>query len=152
MIPVATLAENRHLIYNKMDGATADLFVYSMGNKQYAAVIGILPNSLRIADVNEPRKLSSGAKDSIRDAGDMNLKGPSGIAHCQGGGRHYAVVAGGDGIRIMYIADPDNIAAACHMSDTGGRDGRFVLNGANDVAIYTPQAAAPTRWRPDSAG
>ncbi len=129
------LDELSHVVDGSKMNLAADLFVYKVGDKQYAAVVGKLSNSLRIVDVTDPRGLGNAAlKDSITDGGDLELDGASGVAHYPTGGRHYAVVVSNedDGVQIVDVTDPDDITAADHLSDTD----ELELDGADEVDIY----------------
>ncbi len=129
------LDELSHVVDSSKMNLASDLFVYKVGDKQYAAVIGKLSNSLRIVDVTDPRGLGNAAlKDSITDGGDLELDGASGVAHYPTGGRHYAVVVSieDDGVQIIDVTDPDDITAADHLSDTD----QLELDGADEVDIY----------------
>ena len=130
------LDELAHVVdSSKMDLAT-DLFVYSVGGKHYAAVVGSLSNSLRIVDVTDPRSLGTAAlRGQITDSDDILLQGPSGVAHYQKAHRHYAVVVtdSEDSVQIIDVTNPNSPTAAGKLRDNADLE----LNGAEDVAIYT---------------
>ena len=130
------LDELAHVIdKSKMDLAT-DLFVYSVGDKHYAAVVATLSNSLRIVDVTDPRSLGTAAlRGQITDNDDILLQSPSGVAHYQTDDRHYAVVVtdSEDSVQIIDVTNPNSPFPAGNLRDNADLE----LNGAEDVAIYT---------------
>ena len=130
------LDELAHVVdSSKMDLAT-DLFVYSVGDKHYAAVVATLSNSLRIVDVTDPRSLGTAAlRGQITDSDDILLESPSGVAHYQKAHRHYAVVVtdSEDSVQIIDVTNPNSPFPAGKLRDNADLE----LNGAEDVAIYT---------------
>ena len=122
------------LSHGNLNGAS-DLIIYSVGNKQYAAVTAENADRLTVVDVTDPNALSSGLKGSIADSSTLELDGPSGVEYYQTNNRHYAVVVSSvdDGIQIVDITDPDNPTAAGYLTDTADLE----LDGAEGVAIYS---------------
>ena len=135
---VGTLVNRPNVLINAaMLGGASDLFIYSVGNKHYAAVTAEGVDRLTVVEVTDPNALGAhgSVKGSIADSGSLLLDGPSGIEHYQTNNRHYAVVvsSGDNGIQIVDITDPSNPTAADHLTDTGA----LLLDGAEGVAIYS---------------
>ncbi len=135
IVNVGRVVNRPNPLLNGQLGGASDLVIYSVGNKQYAAVTAKNADRLTVVDVTDPNALSSGLKGSIADSGSLELDGPAGVEHYQTNNRHYAVVVSitDDGIQIVDITDPDNPTAAGHLADTAD----LALNGATGVAIYS---------------
>ena len=74
------------------------------------------------------------AADNITNTGSLELGGATGIATFESGSSRYAAVTGNsdDGVQILDITDPDDIAATDSITDTINLE----LNGARGIAVY----------------
>ena len=123
------------LIGSSLAGAS-DLIIYSVGNKQYAAVTVEGADRLAVVEATDPDNLAAAnIAGQIIDSGNLELDGPSGVEYYQTNNRHYAVVVSeaDDGMQIVDITNPASPTAAGYLSD----DSSTLLDGAEGVAIYS---------------
>ena len=123
------------LIGSSLAGAS-DLIIYSVGNKQYAAVTVEGADRLAVVEATDPDNLAAAnIAGQIIDSGNLELDGPSGVEYYQTNNRHYAVVVSeaDDGMQIVDITNPVSPTAAGYLSD----DSSTLLDGAEGVAIYS---------------
>ena len=113
-----------------------DMFIYSIGAKQYAVTVSGARKNLVIADVTDPNDLSSAIVGSIVDNDSTVLNNPDGVAYYKRGDKHYAVVTSTgtpQGIQIVDVSDPANPTAADSPSDNG----ELLLRDSSGVDVWT---------------
>ena len=105
----------------------------------------IVPLSLSVtADATSSFNIDT--KDSISDTSSRELDEPHGIAifthESDGTTTTYAAVTAfkDDGVQIISMANPENLTAVGHISDTSDRE----LDGAWGVAIFTHESDGTT--------
>ena len=115
-------------------GGARSIATFTSGGSTYAAVAASGDDGVQILDVTDPYSVT--AAGSITDSsGDLELKGPRGIAVFVSGNSTYAAVAAynDNGVQILDVTDPSSITAAGKIDDNTGR----VLHGAWDIATFT---------------
>ena len=111
-----------------------DVATFTSGDSTYAAVTAYFGDGVQILDVTDPSDIT--ATDSIGDTETRELSGAFGIATFTSGSRTYAAVTAlwdDDGVQILDVTDPYDIAAAGSIGDTRTLE----LSGASDVATFT---------------
>ena len=111
-----------------------DVATFTSGGGTYAAVTAYFGDGVQILDVTDPSDIT--ATDSIGDTETRELSGAFGIATFTSGSRTYAAVTAlwdDDGVQILDVTDPYDIAAAGSIGDTRTLE----LSGASDVATFT---------------
>ena len=83
--------------------------------------------------MTDPHEIT--AAGSITDDADLELDGASGITVFESGSRTYAAVAAfdDDGLQILDVTDPHEIAAAGSITDDAGT---LELDGASGTAVF----------------
>ena len=116
----------------ELEGASG-IAIFRMGGGTYAAVAASRDNGVQILNVTDPANVT--ATDQIADIGARELRGASGIAIFQTGGRTYAAVAASadNGVQILDITDPANIVARDQITDDGTNT---ALRGASGIATF----------------
>ena len=115
-------------------GGARSIATFTSGGSTYAAVAASGDDGVQILNVTDPYSVT--AAGSITDSsGDLELKGPRGIAVFVSGNSTYAAVAAynDNGVQILDVTDPSSITAAGKIDDNTGR----VLHGAWDIATFT---------------
>ena len=112
-----------------MDGANG-VATYEIGAKDYAIVTGSNSDSVRVVDVSTPATFA--LKDSLADSAALALDRPNRVEVYTIGAKHYAVVASGEGLQIIDVTDPDDIAAAGDLTISDG-----IFSALNSVALYS---------------
>ena len=115
----------------KLVGARG-IATFQIGTHTYAAVAANFDDGVQILNVTDPRDIT--ATDQVGDGGSRKLNGARGIATFLAGGHTYAAVASNDddGVQILNVTDPRDIAATYQISDGGSRE----LNGARGIATF----------------
>ena len=115
----------------ELSGASG-IATFQIGNHTYAAVASLGDSGVQILNVTDPTDIT--ATDQIRDGGNLELGGASGIATFQIGNHTYAAVAAGsdDGVQILNVTDPTDIAATDQISDGGSR----LLDDPRGIATF----------------
>ena len=111
---------------------------FGSGGSTYAAVTAEDDHGVQILNITDPSDIT--AAGSINDTATLLLKYPTDIATFAAGGSTYAAVASrvDDGVQILNITDPSDIAPAGSIADPGDilhRDA-FELNGAWGIAVF----------------
>ena len=116
------------LLLNGARGITT----FKSGGSTYAAVASSDDKGVQILNVTDPSAITTAG--SITDTGTLELDGARGIATFTSGGSTYAAVASSvdDGVQILNITDPFDIAATDKMGDGGNRE----LDGAQGITIF----------------
>ena len=104
-----------------LDGAWA-IDTFESGGRTYAAVTSsYYYNVIQILDLTNPYNITA-ADGMAADVDIVHLYGASDITTFESGGRTYAAVASSDddGIQILDLTDPHNIAAAAGITSDDG--------------------------------
>ena len=112
-----------------MDGASG-VAVYEIGAKDYAVVTGSFSDSVRVVDISTPTSFV--LKGSLEDTAALALDHPNRVEVYTIGSKHYAVVASEEGLQIVDVTDPDNIAASGDLTISDG-----IFNKLHSVALYS---------------
>ena len=125
---------------NITDGGTLELkgangiATFKSGTGTYAAVAAYDDNGVQILNVTDPTNIT--ATDSIDDSDDaaLELEGARAITTFKSGTDTYVAVAarGDDGVQILNVTDPTDIAATASITDGG----TLKLKGANGIATF----------------
>ena len=89
-------------------------------------------------NITDSPGLNLPAAGSITDAGTLKLLGARAITTFESGGSTYAAVASfdDDGVQILDITDPFNVAEAGSIADDGTNNDELELNGARGIATF----------------
>ena len=124
------LATGNHVIdATAMDGASG-VAVYEIGAKDYAVVTGRNSDSVRVVDISTPTTFA--LKDSLADTAMLALDRPNRVEVYTIGAKHYAAVASDEGLQIVDVTDPDDIAASGDLTISDG-----IFNKLHSVALYS---------------
>jgi hypothetical protein len=131
---VATDAETDGLTFTELEGARG-VDTFTIGASTYAIVASLENDGVQIIDISDPANIV--ARDTLVDAGGLELDNPYGVDTFTIGASTYAIVASyvDDGVQIIDISDPANIVAT--DAETDGANGFTELDGAFGVATFT---------------
>ena len=107
--------------------------IFNSSGHTYAAVASRGNHGVQILDVTNPSKIIH--TDSIMNSTGVNLDGAWGITTFKSGEHTYAIVGSGhgDGVQILNVTNPYNIAAAGSIADNTTT---LNLDGAGHLAIF----------------
>ena len=114
----------------ELDGARG-IAVFESGDSRYAVVTGYNDDGVQTLNITDPDSITP-ADRIIHTPGSIYLDAPHGIAIYESGDSRYAAIAvtDTDGVQILDITDPHNIAAAGSIINSTN------LNGAWDIAVF----------------
>ena len=122
-------ADNGAVDSDTMDGASS-VATYEIGAKDYAVVAGSISDSVQVVDISTPSSFT--LKGSLSDGDALALDGPFDVAVYAIADKRYAVVGSGEGLQIVDVSDPDNVAASGDLTISDG-----IFNQVDAVAVYS---------------
>ena len=113
-----------------LDGAS-DVEVFERGGRAYAVVAASGDDGVQVIDITDPNRPA--AAGSLSGSRHHYLHSPSDVAVFERGGSAYAVVTAfnEDGIQVINVTDPDNLAAAGKQ-----RYGASGHNGLSGITVF----------------
>ena len=107
---------------------------FTVNSKTYLAVASFSDNGVQIIDVSDPADIT--ATDALDDDSTLVLGGAAAITSFMANSKPYLAVAAhsDNGIQIIDVSDPANIAARDSLDDT---DGTYELDGPYGITSFT---------------
>ena len=124
------LSSNNHVLDNDTMDEASSVAVYEIGAKDYAVVTGRGSNSVQVVDISTPTSFAK--KGSLSDGDALALVRPYAVEVYTIGAKHYAVVGSAEGLQIVDVTDPDNLAASGDLTISDG-----IFNELHSVAVYS---------------
>ena len=110
----------------------SDITAFESDDRTYAAVASSDDNGVQILDLTDPHNIA--AAGGITSDDGLHLISPDHVTTFESGGHIFAVAASSDdnGVQILDLTDPHNIAAAGGITDTGG----IHIDSVLDIATF----------------
>ena len=115
-------------------GGASGITSFVINSKTYVAVTGNSDHGVQIIDVTDHGNITEPGSIEDSDDSSFELNGAAGITSFVIDNKTYVAVAGkdDDGVQILDVTDPGNIAATDSIDDM---DGTFELDGAQGITV-----------------